>query len=270
MRREDPGWLIAAAVEQEIAGIRAGVRARRTEVDGRHNAWEGDWRGEPLLFVRTNVGPKRAREGLAPYLAGQGYRGIVSTGYAGGLQEKCRLGDILVPDEVLSVPPLPEVRIQPDPTLREEVLRRVRRGPWRIHTGRMITSDRVIVSSTEKRALGLEYDADSVEMESAVVAEFAEQASVPFIVVRVVLDEASFSLPDIMPVFRWYRKKQFEKLLPYVVLHPHKLVELLTLLRRSRMATRALNHLFLPHLLDVLAEIGRAPEKASGAGGLKT
>jgi hypothetical protein len=118
--------------------------------------------------------------------------------------------------------------------------------------------------------LGLEYDADSVEMESAIVAELAEQASVPFVVVRVVLDEASFSLPDIMPVFRWYRKKQFGKLLPYVVLHPHKLVELLTLLRRSRMATRALNHLFLPHLLDVLAQIAGAPEKASDARGLKT
>ena len=31
MRPENPGWLIAAAVEQEIAGIRAGVRARRQQ-----------------------------------------------------------------------------------------------------------------------------------------------------------------------------------------------------------------------------------------------
>ena len=256
MRPENPGWLIAAAVEQEIAGIRAGVRARRTGSGQNNNAWAGDWRGEPLLLVRTDVGPKRARKGLAPFLSGHTYRRNVSTGYAGGLREKCRLGDILVPDEVQSVPPLPEVRLRPDATLREEVLQRIRRGPWQIHTGRMITTDHVIVSSVEKHALGLEYEADSVEMESTVIAELAEQASVPFVAVRVVLDEASFSLPDILQVFRWYRKKQFGKLLPHVAFHPYKLVELLRLLRRSRKATQALNHLFLAHLLDGLAEIG--------------
>lgn len=270
MRQEDPGWLIAAAVEQEIAGIRAGVKARRTAVDGHNNAWAGDWRGEPLLLVRTDVGPKRARAGLAPFLSGRPYRGVLSTGYAGGLREKCRLGDILVPEEVQSVPPLPEVRLRPDPTLREEVLQRIRRGPWQIHTGRMITTDHVIVSSEGKHALGLEYEADSVEMESAVIAELARQASVPFVVVRVVLDEASFCLPDVMPIFRWYRKKQFGKLLPYVISHPYKLVELLRLLRRSRKATEALNHLFLPHLLDGLAEMGRTPGETSAVGGLKS
>lgn len=270
MRPEDTGWLIAAAVEQEIAGIRAGVKARRTAADGHNNAWAGDWRGEPLLLVRTGVGPKSVREGLAPFLSAHPYRGIVSTGYAGGLREKCKLGDLLVPDEVQSVPPLPPMRLRPDPTLREEVLHRIRKGPWQIHTGRMITTDHVIVSSAEKHALGLQYEADSVDMESTVIAELAEQASVPSVVVRVVLDEASFSLPDIMPVFRWYRKKQFGKLLPYVAFHPYKLVELLRLLRRSRKATEALNHLFLPHLLDGLAEMGRTAGKASAVGGLKT
>ena len=270
MRREDQGWLIAAAVEQEIAGVRAGVKARQIAAERRNNAWEADWKGQPLLLVRTDVGPKRAREGLAPFLSGHPYRGIVSTGYAGGLQDKCRLGDILVPDEVRSVPPLPEVRFRPDPILREQVLQRIRRGPWQIHTGRMITADRVIVSGAEKHALGLEYEADSVEMESAVIAELAEQASVPFVVVRIVLDEASFSLPDIMPVFRWYRKRQFGKLIPHVVSHPSKLVELLSILRRSRKATKALNHLFLSHLLDGLVEMGRTRKKASSAGGLKT
>jgi len=133
----------------------------------------------------------------------------------------------------------------------------------------MITTDHVIVSSADKHALGLEYQADSVEMESAVIAELAEQASVPFVVVRVVLDEASFSLPDILQVFRWYRRKQFGKFVPYVALHPRKLVELLRLLRRSRKATQALNHLFLAHLLDGLAEMGRTRGKDVAAVGLK-
>ncbi len=261
-----PGWLITAAVEQEIQGIRVGVRARRAKSSRRKNAWVGEWKETPLLLVRTGVGPQRAQKGLAPFLPGPPFQGVVSTGYAGGLRDECRLGDILVPDEVQSVSPLPEVRLRPDPGLREMVLERVQTGPWTVHTGRMITTDRVIVSSEEKVRLGLEYEATSVEMESTAIAELAEQASVPFVVVRVVLDEASFSLPDILDVFRWYRKGQFGKLIPYVASHPRKLVELLRLLRRSRKATGVLNRLFLAHLLDGLAEIGKGP----ACNGLKT
>ncbi len=261
-----PGWLITAAVEQEIQGIRAGVRARRAEASRHKNAWVGEWGETPVLLVRTGVGPQRARKGLAPFLPGPEFQGIVSTGYAGGLRDACRLGDILVPEEVRTIPPLPEVRLRPDPALREMVLERVRAGPWTVHTGPMVTTDRVIASSAEKIRLGLEYEATSVEMESAVIAELAEQAGVPFVVVRAVLDEASFCLPDILDVFRWYRKKQFGRLIPYVVSHPRKLLELLGLFQRTRRATRVLNDLFLAHLLDGLAEIGKGP----ACNGLKT
>lgn len=253
---EKPPWLIAAAVEQEIEGIRAGIGARRPLIDLHKNAWAGEWRGEPLLLVRTGVGPQRARERLAPFLPGEGCRGVVSTGYAGGLRDECRLGDMVVPEEVQSMPPLPVARFRADPALRERVLERVRTGPWRVHTDRMITSERVIVSSAEKRQIGLEYDAGSVEMESTVVAELAEKASVPFVVVRVVLDEVSFSLPDVMNVLRWHRKRQFGKLIPYGVAHPCKLLELLKLLQRSRRATRSLNRLFFEYLLDGLVGSG--------------
>jgi hypothetical protein len=162
------------------------------------------------------------------------------------------LGDILVPGEVQSVPPLPDVRFRPDPDLHARVLERARGGPWRIHTGRVVTTDHVVLTSEEKHGLGRAYDAVGVEMESAVVAELADKASLPFVVVRVVLDEASFSLPDMLKVFRWARKKQFGKLIPYVAVHPRELVELLRLLRRSRKATKALNDLFLAYLLNGL------------------
>jgi adenosylhomocysteine nucleosidase len=266
-------WLIAAAVEQEIRGIRAGVGGVRPESGQHRNVWSGCWRGEPLLLVRTGVGPERATRGISSFLSTHAYRGIVSTGYAGGLRDGCRIGDILVPDEVQTIPPLPDIRIRPDPELREKVIQAVRPGPWEVHTGRMITTDRVIFSSSEKRRLGREYDAGSVEMESAVIAELAERASVPLVVVRVVLDEASFSLPDLMEVVRWFRRRQFGrlpdlmevvrwfrrrqfgKLIQYVSLHPHSLFELLKLLQRTRRASKILTHLFLDYLLDGLVEV---------------
>jgi adenosylhomocysteine nucleosidase len=202
------------------------------------------------------VGPERVRKVLSPFLTQDGCRGIVSTGYAGALKKEYKLGDILVPTEVQSVPPLREFRFQPDPALRERVVERVRTGPWRLHTDRMITSERVIVSSREKQGLGLTYDAGSVEMESAVIAELAEEASLPWIVVRVVLDEASFALPDVMQVLRWRRKKQYGKIIAHVATHPYQWVEAVRLLQRSRRASRALNRLFLERLLDGLVEMG--------------
>jgi hypothetical protein len=122
----------------------------------------------------------------------------------------------------------------------------------------MLTVDRVIFASEEKRRLGSEYAAGSVEMESTVVAELAESRSVPFAVVRVILDEASFSLPDTLTVLRWWRKKQFGKLIPYVAAHPGRLLELLKLLRRSRRASRDLTHLFRGYLLDRLVGNGHS------------
>jgi len=245
-------WLIAAAVEQEIRGIRELVHGEPELSARKGNAWYGEWRGDPLLLVRTGVGPAKAREGLASFLEGHPCRGIVSTGYAGGLREDYKLGDILVPVEVHSIPPLPEVRLRPDPRLREAVLEAACSGPWKVHTSRMITTNRVISSSDEKGRLGREYDAGSVEMESAVIAELAANRSVPFVAVRVVLDEASFSLPEHLEVLRWWRRRQFGKLVRFVASHPHQFLELLRLGQRSRKASERLTHLFRAYLLDSL------------------
>jgi adenosylhomocysteine nucleosidase len=258
MKREVRPWLIAAAVEQEIEGIRAALKGREGLRPLGRNAWEGEWRANPLVLVRTGVGPRRAREGLAPFLRENACRGIVSTGYAGGLVDKCALGDLLVPEEILSVPPLREARFRPDRELRRVVLERAGAGPWQVHADRMITCDRVIFSSPEKRRLGLQYDAGSVEMESAAVAELACEASVPFAVVRVVLDEAAFSLPDILQVVRWYSRRQFGRLIPYLALRPKAVLEFLRLRRRSRRASEILSRFFVESLLDGLTGMAEA------------
>ena len=250
MRDGKARWLITAAVEQEIRGIRLAVQGRPDRSDRNGRVCSGEWRGEPLLLVRTGVGPRKTRDVLAPILSDSRLRGIVSTGYAGALRGEYRLGDILIPAELRTAPPLPEVRLQPDATLRECLLEAARSGPWRVHTDPMVTVDRVIFSSHEKRRLGLSRKAGSVEMESAIIAELAASQSVPFAVVRIVLDEASFSLPDLGKVFRWWRKRQFARLIPYLAVRPHELVALLRLLRRTRRASRGLADLFRGYLLD--------------------
>jgi nucleoside phosphorylase len=251
-------WFIAAAVEQEIQGIREVIHGQPELSVRKKRAWSGEWRGNPLLLVRTGVGPEKAREVLASILEVHRCRGIVSTGYAGGLREGYKLGDIVVPAEVQSIPPLPEIRLRPDPRLREAVLEAARSGPWEVHTGRMLTTNRVIASSDEKKRLGRAYDAGSVEMESAVVAELAANRSVPFVAIRVVLDEASFSLPDHLEVFGWWQKRQFSKLVPFLARHPHLFIELLRLRQRSRKASLRLNRLFGGYVLDGLHGDGMA------------
>ncbi len=243
-------WLITAAVEQEIQGIRVAVQGRPDKSDRNGRAWLGEWRGQPLLLVLTGVGPRNTRDALAPVLSDGRLRGVVSTGYAGALRGEYRLGDILMPAEVRTAPPLPEIRFQPDPRLRECLLKAARSGPWRVHTDPMVTVDRVIFSSREKRRLRLSQEAGSVEMESAIVAELAASQSVPFAVVRIVLDEASFSLPDLGQIFRWWRKRQFARLIPYLAVRPHELVALLRLIQRTRHASRGLADLFHGYLLD--------------------
>ncbi|MBD1874756.1 hypothetical protein H6F75_14805 [Nodosilinea sp. FACHB-131] len=61
--------------------------------------------------------------------------------------------------------------------------------------GKGVTCDRVITTVNEKRQLGDRYQADVVDMESAVLLEAMPQAKVA--VLRVISDDCSHDLPDI-------------------------------------------------------------------------
>jgi adenosylhomocysteine nucleosidase len=64
-----------------------------------------------------------------------------------------------------------------------------------LHVGRLLTVDKIVADSAEKKRLGQTYDALAVDMESWAVGEVCSQERVRFLAVRVISDTMEENLP---------------------------------------------------------------------------
>lgn len=99
-------------------------------------------------------------------------------------------------------------------------------------------------------------------MESSVVAEMAGQAAMPFVTVRVALDEVAFSLPDVSWFFRLWRERRLGSIVSYGAEEPSRVLDLVRVWRYSRYASGRL----AAFLFDVLSELSRSPDGARQQG----
>ena len=251
MTDAQPGWIIAAAVKSELQGILRQLGALEHRRLRQGELWEGRWKQERLWIVRTGIGPEKVARVLEQVAASRPCRGLLSVGYAGALREQVRVGDLLIPAELRSIPPLPEESFVPDGRLFQRVCDAARRSGRPFHVDRMLTVDRVITESAEKRRLGRLYDAGSVEMESSVAAGLAARRSIPFLAIRVVSDTAAFSLPD-LSFLGTARRKQVAGMVRYVVCRPLQAMRLVTLRRYGKKASRSLTGFLGGEVLDAL------------------
>jgi adenosylhomocysteine nucleosidase len=233
----DARSLIVAAVDLEVRLIRSQLADLVREETEKGRAWSGKWKGTPVLLVTTGIGPERARRVLAPLVRKNAVQRIFSIGYAGALRDGIQVGDLLIPREIRMDLGGAGNRFNPDPALFESACRTALKRGWPFSTDPMVTTDHVVASEPEKRRLGTRCDAGSVEMESAVVAELAEQASLPFVTVRVALDTVEFALPDVSQFLRLWRQRRWGSLLVCGARDPSSLVRLIRVWRYTRYAS---------------------------------
>ena len=138
--------------------------------------------GDRLLVHRTGADPARARI-EAERLAAAGARALISFGLAGGIDPVRRPGDLIIADRVV----LPGGRaIETDGGWRALLLASASTA----RVGAIAGTDRMLVSAADKGRLFAETGAAAADMESHVLAEAAERAGLPLLVVRAVGDPA--------------------------------------------------------------------------------
>lgn len=131
-----------------------------------------------ISFLLTGMGKQRAGHSVRRWLQSHPCRGLVITGFSGGVQPDLRRGELIVADEVVDAES--GKRYQPGLTLSKTS------SPFRV--GRLVTLRKLALTRGLKLELGSRYQALGVDLETAAVAEVACEAQLPWAAVRVVLD----------------------------------------------------------------------------------
>ncbi len=149
-------------------------------------AREGGLSGRRLVLLESGPGRKAAAKGATALVAGHQPRWLISAGFAGGLHQDLKQGDVLLANEIVG---LDGQKLGIDLKLDPQSLSRS------VHVGRLLTVDRIIRDPAEKRSLGEAHQALAVDMESLDVAEVCRREQVRFLSARVITDAVDRELP---------------------------------------------------------------------------
>ena len=164
--------------------------------------------------------------------------GIVSFGIAGGMDPKLRSGSVLLPKAVVT----PDgAYFQTDDTWRRSVA-----NNWPIVTDQSLQLgvNKVITSTNEKTQLFQATGAHALDMESHVIAAYAQKRGIPFIILRSIADSAKDTVPEIaLAGMNKNGRATPLSLLRKIIQHPSSLRQVAKLAYTSNTAMRALKNM---------------------------
>ena len=218
---------ILGAIKDEIAGIKNQMRIDDTLRWQPGNAFVGEWRGKPVVLVRSGMGCDSAKLALAEIAGKYDLECVISIGYAGALDPALQVGDLVVADQVvhyetLKSYPLDEALISTMPEARR---------------GTLLTVDEVVATPPEKKALREKYSAAAVDMETSALAEEAQARHLPFASVRAITDTASQELIDCSHLVAEDGDVSKLKAGWHILTHPGDLKGMIDLGKHAKLAT---------------------------------
>jgi len=186
---------ICAATVWEIHPVLRSVRdVRRMDLGG-VRAWRGQYSGGTVVVFRTGIGLKAATQAAETAIACGALTALINTGVAGGLVTSLTAGDLVVP-EILIAPGSPEpTRLSTDASWTQRLRAVAAAAGLTTDAGPVVTWPDVLSTAAEKHRAAALYGATAVEMEGSALAAIAARRNIPFVSVRVILDDANTHLP---------------------------------------------------------------------------
>lgn len=178
-----------------------------------------------LLVVYAGAGCDNART-AAELLVAKGATHLISWGCAAGLSPILRAGDLVLADIVMDTD---NVKIATDADWHahsKQVLSKL----CVVHTGNLLTTQRIVALSNDKKQLHLKTGAVALDMESVAIAKVAKQHAMPFLAVRVIADSVNTSLPRaVNNALNEQGEVVLKKLLLSIALNPAEIPRLIKL-----------------------------------------
>ena len=152
----------------------------------------GDINQPAAVLVQTGIGFQRA-ESAAKIAANRfPLKLYVSTGFAGGLRNSIRVGDLVIGQKIVSLLGSDAKVFTSDPEWTQSAEKSAEKAAGRflggIHLGSIATVRQIAGRSEDKKTVAKKTDAAALDMEAAAVAGVAEERRIPFIAVRAVSD----------------------------------------------------------------------------------
>jgi adenosylhomocysteine nucleosidase len=233
---------IFAALEAEVSEFKKGMTIFGTSTYQDCRIFEGRLAGRDVLLAVTGIGEERAKTAARYVLDKIPVSALVSSGFAGALNDKTAVGDMVI-YTVLRCEQCREVSagkpLQPDPILLTQCLKSGRECAIQVLSGRGISISRVCATPQDKSELGRDSGADSVDMESFWIGQIAAERNVPFIAVRSISDNLADDLSLLADITAGSRVKPL-KALGHFIHHPTDLRTAALLLTNSRKAGKNL------------------------------
>ena len=195
---------------------RSGIRTIRGTIDDR-----------TVEVLHTGVGEKVCRQRVANFLRGQQFDLLISTGFAGALNEELQVGDLLLAKNFSTV---------------ELNNRRKSFSSLPIHEADLLTVRALIDSSDERDEIARTSGAAAVDMETEFIARACADYGIPLLSLRVIsdtLDEPFPAPPNVLFDIEQQRTR-FLTLARFFLAHPNRLPRLVQFARRIAKARKTL------------------------------
>jgi adenosylhomocysteine nucleosidase len=194
---------------------RNGIRIIRGKVDDR-----------TIEVFHTGVGENVCRQRMAKFLHDQHFDYLISAGFAGALNDRLQVGDLLIAKNFSTVRPEENFSL----------------SSLQIHMADLLTVPALIDSREKRNKLALTSGSVAVDMETEFIARACAAHGVPLLSLRVVSDTPKELFPAPTDVlFDIERQRtQMLKLATYIFAHPHRVPRLVQFARRIARARKIL------------------------------
>jgi len=188
----------------------------------------GHLHGKSLVVIHTGVGKKISRERMETVLRRERFAYLISSGFAGALENDLQVGHLLVAENFSS----PKLLNSPKLVLADN----------KTFLGKLQTVPRMIETVEERESLNKKTGAAAVDMETEILAEVCAAHDLPMLSLRAISDTASEPFPAPAQVLFDVAKQKtvFSRLGMYLLTHPGAFARLNAFRRRVAVARKAL------------------------------